>query len=148
MKTIFDKLTRDGLIDRINSLTEDTKAEWGKMNAYQMVRHCALYEEMMLGKTQFKRAIIGYIFGKIALRSLTKDESPLSKSTPTVPALVEASTTGDFFAAKKYWIALLEEYGNSTNTSITHPFFGKIEKEQIGYLVYKHSDHHLRQFAK
>lgn len=148
MKTIFDKLTRDGLIDRINSITQDTKAEWGKMNAYQMIRHCTLYEEMMQGKTQFKRAFIGYIFGKMALRSLTKDESPLRKSTPTVPALVEASTTGDMAAAKKQWIALLEEYGNTANISIIHPFFGKIEKEQIGYLVYKHCDHHLRQFGR
>lgn len=146
MKTIFDKLTRDALTDRINALTENNKAEWGKMNIYQMVRHCTLYEDMMLGKTQFKRAFIGYLFGKMALRSLTKDEAPLRKSTPTIPGLVEPSVTGDLSAAKKQWIALLEEYGNSDNTSIVHPFFGKIEKEQIGYLVYKHCDHHLRQF--
>jgi hypothetical protein len=146
MKTIFDKLTRDGLIDRINTLTENNKAEWGKMNVYQMVRHCALYEDMMLGKMQFKRAFIGYLFGKMALRSLTKDEAPLSKSTPTVPGLVEPSATGDLSAAKKQWIALLAEYGNLDKISIIHPFFGKIEKKQIGYLVYKHCDHHLRQF--
>lgn len=146
MKTIFDKLTGDGLIDRIKALTENNKAEWGKMNVYQMVRHCIRYEGMMLGKTQFKRAFIGYLFGKMALRSLTKDETPLSKSTPTIPALVEASTTGDLSAEKKKWVTLIQEYNNSQNTSIIHPFFGRIEKEQIGYLVYKHTDHHLRQF--
>jgi hypothetical protein len=146
MKTIFDRITRDGLIDRIANLSENSIAEWGKMNAYQMVRHCALYEEMMLGKKQFKRVFLGYLFGKLALRSLIKDDAPLSKNTPTVPSLLEASNTGDFAAEKKKWIALIAEYGSSANTDIMHPFFGNITQEQIGCLVYKHSDHHLRQF--
>jgi hypothetical protein len=146
MRTIFDKITRDGLIDRINLITTETKAEWGKMTVYQMVRHCTLYEEMMLGKTRFKRTFLGYLFGRMALRSLTKNESLLRKNTPTIPALVESSHTGDIAAEKKKWIALIEEYGGDPHGNIIHPFFGRIEKEQIGYLVYKHADHHLRQF--
>jgi hypothetical protein len=31
MKTIFDDATRDELIQRINSLDEHKKAQWGKM---------------------------------------------------------------------------------------------------------------------
>jgi len=29
-----------------------------------------------------------------------------------------------------------------------HPFFGKMTKEQVGYLAYKHTDHHLWQFNR
>ena len=47
MKSIFEKEIRDGLINRINSLTENSQAQWGKMNVYQMIRHCRLWEEMM-----------------------------------------------------------------------------------------------------
>jgi len=54
MKTIFDKQTRDELIDRINKLNENSTAQWGKMNVYQMLKHCTLYEEMLLGKKEFK----------------------------------------------------------------------------------------------
>jgi hypothetical protein len=147
MKTIFDKATRNELIGRIATLNESSKAEWGKMNVYQMIRHCALYEEMMLGKKRFKRVFLGYLFGKMALRSLIKDDAPLKKSTPTVPSLLEPLTSGDFAAEKSKWIALIEEYGSSVNNSIMHPFFGDINKEQIGSLVYKHADHHLRQFG-
>ena len=146
MKTIFDKITRDELINRINMLNEDNSPEWGKMNAYQMVKHCAVYENMMLGKMPFKRVFLGYIFGKMALRSLIKDESPLKKNMPTVPGFIIKETTGDIATAKKDWIDLIEQYGHSSNQEITHPFFGKINKEQIGYLVYKHTDHHLKQF--
>lgn len=34
----------------------------------------------------------------------------------------------------------------NTLDDFMHPFFGKITREQIGYLAYKHDDHHLRQF--
>jgi hypothetical protein len=146
MKTIFDKITRDELINRINMLDENNGAEWGKMNAYQMVKHCAVYEDMMLGKTPFKRVFLGYIFGKMALRSLIKDESPLKKNMPTVPSFIIKDAAGDIAAAKKNWIGLIEQYGSRSNKEIMHPFFGKINQEQIGYLVYKHTDHHLRQF--
>ncbi|MES2060336.1 MAG: DUF1569 domain-containing protein [Bacteroidota bacterium] len=146
MQTIFDKPTRDHLINRINMLNGNNSAEWGKMNAYQMVKHCAAYEDMMLGKKPFKRVFLGYIFGKMALRSLIKDESPLKRNMPTVPGFIIKESTGDLAAAKKNWVDLIEQYPLTSNYEITHPFFGKIIKEQIGYLVYKHTDHHLKQF--
>jgi hypothetical protein len=146
MKTIFDKTTRDDLIARINLLDEHAKAQWGKMNAFQMVNHCALYEDMMLGKTTAKRVFLGYLFDKWALKGLIKDETPLKPNMPTIKSFITKQTAGDFEADKRKWITLIEEYGQSACTGILHPFFGQIKKEQIGYLVYKHTDHHLRQF--
>ena len=95
MKTISDKSTRDELIERIKRLNENATAHWGKMNVHQMVRHCSLWEELMLGKRKYKRNWIGYLFGKIALKSLVRDEKPLSRNTPTVPDL-KIKETGDF----------------------------------------------------
>ena len=65
MKTIFDKNTREELINRINSLDENSTPQWGKMNIYQMLKHCTLCEEMYLGKTKYKRAFIGRLFGRV-----------------------------------------------------------------------------------
>ena len=45
MKTIFDKAIRDAVIQRITSLNENSTANWGKMNFYQMLKHCTLYNE-------------------------------------------------------------------------------------------------------
>jgi hypothetical protein len=42
---------------------------------------------------------------------------------------------------------LLNEYAHYANPSFFHTFFGKMTKEQVGQLVYKHADHHLRQFG-
>ncbi|MDN5286402.1 MAG: hypothetical protein JWR38_2676 [Mucilaginibacter sp.] len=146
MKTIFEKATRDILIDRINSLNENNIAQWGKMNIYQMLKHCTVYEEMMLGKHQYKRSFIGRLFGKMALKEFLKDESPLKRSMPTLTELTIKETAGNIVSEKKKWISLLEEYPHSSNPGIVHAFLGKLTKEQIGVLVYKHTDHHLRQF--
>ena len=76
MKTIFDKQTRDNLILRVNSLNENSTRQWGKMNVYQMIKHCILCEEMYLGKTPYKRSFLGFFLGKIFLNQLMKDENP------------------------------------------------------------------------
>jgi hypothetical protein len=146
MKTIFDKITRDNLISRIKTLNENSAAEWGKMNIYQMLKHCTLAEEMYLGKKKYKRVFLGRLLGKMALKNLLKDERPMSRNAPTSPAFKVSETNGDILAEKKKWIALIEEYAHYSNSDFTHWFFGKMTKEQIGYFVYKHTDHHLRQF--
>jgi hypothetical protein len=115
------------------------------MNVYQMLQHCRLFEEMIFSKKKYKQALIGRIFGKMALRNVLKDEKPLRHNTPTLPEL-RVKNEGDIATEKTKWIALIEEYANLENTNFVHPFFGKMTRDQIGWLAYKHSDHHLRQF--
>ena len=146
MKTIFDKSTRDELIKRINSLTNKSSAQWGKMNVYQMIKHCTSWEEMIQENKPFKQAFVGRIFGKIALKSVLKDEAPLRKNTPTIPELV-MSGDGDVEEEKQKWVSRINNYANYSTPYFLHPFFGKMTKEQIGFMVYKHGDHHLRQFG-
>jgi len=54
---------------------------------------------------------------------------------------------GDLEAEKFQWISLPEAYDTYNNPGFIHDFFGKMTKEQIGILVYKHSGQHLRQFG-
>ena len=146
MKSIFDKTTSHELIKRINTLSENSIAQWGKMNVYQMVQHCRLWEEMMQNKQNLKRMFIGKLFGRMALKTVLKDDKPLKRSTPTIPSLVINETTGNIALEKTKWIANIEQYANFYNPNFVHVFFGKMTKEQIGQMVYKHTDHHLRQF--
>ena len=148
MKTIFDKITREELIGRINTLNENSVAEWGKMNIYQMLQHCTIWEEWILGvhKPTYKQEFIGLIFGKMALKKVLKDESPLRRNTPTSAAFKAKEKHCDVESEKKKWIHLIEQYEDYSNPAFIHDFFGKITKEQIGLLAYKHTDHHLRQF--
>ena len=145
MKTIFDTPTRVELINRISLLNENSRSQWGKMTAYQMLKHCRLWDEMAVGKKQYKQVFMGRVFGKMALRNLLKNDKPLSHNTPTIPDL-RIIDTGDIEAEKNKWIAMMEGYANFSNDNLIHPFFGKMNREQTGCLAYKHTDHHLRQF--
>ena len=145
MQTIFNTTTREELINRINSLNTNSKAQWGKMDVYQMLKHCTLWEEMIQSKKNHKRMFMGRVFGKMALKSVLKDEAPLRHSTPTIPELV-ITTKGDVELQKAEWIARIKQYEHFSNPNFEHVFFGKMTEEQIGQMVYKHIDHHLRQF--
>lgn len=146
MKTIFDKQTRNNLINRVNSLNENSKAQWGKMNVYQMIKHCILCEEMYLGKTPYKRSFLGFLLGKIALSQLMKDDKPKKRNSPTKQEFIISDNTGNLLEDKMKWISLIEEYKNYSNQTFVHWFYGKMTTEQVGISVYKHIDHHLRQF--
>jgi hypothetical protein len=145
-RTVFDPVTRNGLIVRINTLCEASTRQWGKMTLYQMLKHCTLWDEMAQGKKTFKRMPLGLLFGRMSLRGLLKD-GPLKKNMPTVPAF-RITGDGDVPAEKANWIALIEEYASFPNLGFLHPFCGNITKEQTGILAYKHADHHLRQFGR
>ena len=146
MRSIFEKSVRDELIERIDSLSENSKAEWGKMNVQQMLKHCIKWEEMSLGKKKYKRSVLGRLFGKMALKDFIGDDRPFKKNVPTVPKLKIKETTGNVVADKNTWASLIKEYEQFSNYDFVHPFFGKMTKEQLGPLAYKHTDHHLRQF--
>lgn len=147
MKTIFDTKTTNELIDRIQSLEETDKAQWGKMNAYQMLKHCTLSEEMFHGKKAYKRLFIGKLFGRMALKGILKDAKPIKPNQPTHPAL-KIKGNGNFKNEQQQWISLLDQYKTYGNAVFLHPFFGKMSKSEIGEFVYKHTDHHLRQFGR
>lgn len=145
MKSIYDKQVQEELISRILQLPENSSAQWGKMNLYQMLKHCSLWEEMALGRTQYKLLFIGRLFGKMALKKVLKDEQPLARNSPTIAALI-IKENGNASEQKNKWIALIREHERVLTPAFIHPFFGKMTREEVGYLAYKHADHHLRQF--
>ena len=146
MKTIFDKATRDELISRINSLSENSKAQWGKMNISQMLKHCTLWEEWILSKKKNKIALVGRLFGKMALKNILKEGKTMMRNAPTLPEFKVKEIQVDISSEKKKWIALINEHAASSTEDFVHNFFGKMTNEQVGYLAYIHTDHHLRQF--
>ncbi len=146
MKSIFDVTTRQEIIDRINTLNENSTAQRGKMNVYQMIKHCIMWEEMLQGKTQYKQSLLGRLFGKIALKDMMKDE-PIKHNIPTVPWFKITDNRGDIASAKAEWIKLLAEHSSKEPAGFMHPFFGQLTPEQAWYMDYKHIDHHLKQFS-
>lgn len=148
MKSIFDKETRDEIILRINSLTEQSNARWGKMTVAQMVRHGAICEEYYLGNIAVKRSFLGRLLGKMAIKEILKDDtSSLKKNAPTSPQFRVNDFDLDFEAERVNWKKSIEKYETFDRENFIHWFFGQMTKTQLGQFIYKHCDHHLRQFG-
>ncbi|TSJ47787.1 DUF1569 domain-containing protein [Fluviicola chungangensis] len=148
MKTIFDEETRNELIVRIQNIPENAQAQWGKMNLYQMLTHCKTWEEWIQGKGnhRYKQGFIGKLFGRMALKKITRDDQPFNRGVPTSGQFKVKEPNGDISKKKHEWIQLIQAYENYSNPTFIHDFFGRMTKEQIGLMAYKHTDHHLRQF--
>lgn len=149
MKTIFEHHTREQLIHRIERINKDEKAEWGRMTVFQMLKHNTYWNEWILGTTNpiYRQSFMGKIVGKLVLKRMIRDDSPLDKNIPTSDQFKVKEFNGNLEAEKSKWIALIKSYENYNNPRFIHDFFGKMTQEQIGVLVFKHTDHHLRQFG-
>jgi Protein of unknown function (DUF1569) len=147
MKSIFNKTDRDEIIERIDTLNENSKPGWGKMTVGQMVKHCTICEGYYFGNLPVKRAFLGRIIGKMALKGILKPgNTMLWKDSKTVPAFLVTEPVNDLESQKRLWKALVERYNSYPAEEFTHWFFGKMTKEQLGQFVYIHSNHHLTQF--
>jgi hypothetical protein len=148
MKSLFDPQTAQGIFNRIENLKIDSPRMWGKMDVAQMMAHCAIGLETATGKIHPQRTFIGKFIGGF-LKGMLTDDKPMGKNAPTHPTFVMADEK-DFKKEKTRLLALLKEFSEGGEAGVTkspHPFFGKITPQQWSSGVWKHLDHHLRQFG-
>ena len=148
MKSIFDIQIRTEILSRIDRLNQESKAAWGQMTVTQMVKHCALCEEYYHGNLFVKRSFLGRLIGKMVLNKMLKDDQSIfQKNAPTSPHFRVNNNIGNLEIEKEKWKSLIKQYSFFDKEYFTHWFFGKMSKEQLGQFIYKHCDHHLRQFG-
>lgn len=148
MKTLFQKESVDEIISRINQLSPGTQRLWGKMNVDQMLEHCALGIETATGDKFYQQVFIGKIIGRFFKFSFM-NEAPIKKNGPTHPAMVLPQST-DFETEKIRLAELIRKFydgGEKKCTSNSHAFFGKLTPQEWARLMFKHVDHHLKQFG-
>ena len=149
MENKFNQSDIESFIKRIDKINAQSAAKWGKMDAYQMLKHCTESELVNLGEKKIKRLFIGRIFGKMVLKSIIKEGSENKKNSKTHPSLI-ITGKGDVEEQKNKWISKLREYSVTDHQQLidrAHPFFGKMSLDEWEKFIYKHTDHHLRQFG-
>ncbi len=148
MKSLFNPTVNQEVIDRIVKLTSSTASQWGKMNVGQMLAHCGVGMQSALGDVTLERSLMGYLFGGIAKKRLVNEE-PFKKNLPTAKEFVIADKR-NCDEEKKNLIALVQRFGQGGPNGLTkaqHPFFGDMTPHEWDVLMWKHLDHHLRQFG-
>jgi hypothetical protein len=81
MSTIFNTSDNEFIISRLNQLTSDSKALWGKMNVSQMIVHCQQPLLVSEGKLEVKRTLLGIVVGKMMKKKFLNKE--FGKNLPT-----------------------------------------------------------------
>ncbi len=148
MKSLFDPAAQKLIADRLSALPATAVREWGKMDAAQMLAHCSAALEVGTGDRPRRQALIGKIFAPFVRSSLLGDK-PFRKSSPTDPSFV-VSDARDFAREKERLLGLVGRFckGGATEAGKhVHSFLGRISGDDWGVMMYKHLDHHLRQFG-
>jgi len=148
MKNLFEREAVGAVISRIDTLQPATRRQWGKMDVAQMMAHCSAALDMASGQLILPRLFIGRLIGPF-VRPIYTNEKPFSRSSPTDPKLV-VSDQREFLREQeqlKVKVRQFYEGGEGNCTRHPHPFFGALPPQDWSRGMYKHLDHHLRQFG-
>ena len=148
MKSLFDKAVQQEISNRICALGPNTERHWGKMDPAQMMAHCTKTLSMATGEMNLPRALLGRILGPL-FRPLFVGEKEFRRNGPTAKELVIADPR-TFDMEKERLLQKIRQFGAGGAAACTrhpHPFFGKLTPEEWGVVMFKHLDHHFRQFG-
>ena len=142
---------KEGFVLKIKTLTPDSMALWGKMNAQQMVEHVTgffkvstneihfplvtpeehlpRYREFLFSDKQFRENTIAPV--------LPEDPLPLTEPDLTTAINKLSGTIQQFF----------DFFDADTSVKTVHSVFGPLNFEEWVLLHHKHITHHARQFG-
>ena len=149
MKNLFQSDTAADVKNRIASLAPISPRQWGKMNAAQAVAHCSAGLEWAVGDVNPPRMFVGRIIGTIIKPLILRDDKPMRPNSPTSPSLI-IQDERDLAFEKQRLSGLIDRFtaaGPQAFTTRHHCFFGNLTPDEWAILMYKHLDHHLRQFS-
>jgi hypothetical protein len=148
MKNLFDPESLEETVQRINELQPNSQRLWGKMEVAQMLAHCTATLQVATGEKTPPRMLIGRILGPFFKSSFTNDR-PLKRNSPTDKSFLVIDQR-NFEKEKTKLIEIMTRFskgGIAKATRHPHSFFGRLTPIQWGMGMYKHLDHHLKQFG-
>ncbi|HUB28653.1 MAG TPA: DUF1569 domain-containing protein [Terracidiphilus sp.] len=152
MRDLFDPVLVDEIKQRILRLHPGSERQWGKMTLAQALAHCTSGVHMAMGvlnprRAAFPASVIGLLIKPLVL----KGDAPIRRNSPSAPELFPANPAFcDFERERAQLITAIDRFatqGANCCSHHPHPFFGKLKPQQWAILMYKHIDHHLRQFG-
>lgn len=145
---LFEEPVYRQIVDRLGSLRVDSTRQWGKMDIAQMLAHCSVAFKVPLSDKPLKPVypirLIGWMF-----RSMLYNDKPWKHGLPTSPAFIIRDER-KFEEEREKLLSLVTRFyeaGPGKAGRHSHPAFGKFTPEQWGKMMWKHLDHHLRQFS-
>ena len=148
MGSILNDADRTAIVTRLGSVTDASKAGWGRLEAKAMLTHLKQSALMALGElpVECKSPRVLHAF---PVKHLILHIVPFPKNAPTAPELLATQDNGSVDTIRAEVVSLLERIGAGPREGAgpVHPLFGRLSFQEWGIATYKHTDHHLRQFG-
>lgn len=145
----FD-LSLESMLERLNKLKVDTPAQWGIMQAQQMVEHLSEMLRMSTGKLQLSLEIEEDRIER--MQAFLRSDKPMAKNIKVAfvseqPKLrnEELELAIDEFVDE--WLFFEETYSDHPEFTALHPYYGELNEELWRLLHAKHFAHHFEQFG-
>ena len=150
MKNILTAEGKQEIITRLDKLTEHTPRRWGTMKVNQMLAHMndaikiSLSMKPAVDKSTFFSRNVTFNVGVYLLPVWPKGEA----TAPELNQNVQGTKARDFYTELEFTKKMLDIFEERDESKLhPHPMFGKLTKKQWADLLYKHFQHHLRQFG-
>jgi hypothetical protein len=147
LPTIFDPAATAALHARINTLVHDRKGAWGRMSVRQMIAHLSAALENSLSDDPF--AAPAGPLSRFPMNWMAIHVLPWPKGKAQAPPEFLRRPVGEWEGDVEALRALLNAAASRGPEGRWHdsPSFGHISGKSWGVLLWKHIDHHLRQFG-
>ncbi|MPL54625.1 Bifunctional protein PaaZ [bioreactor metagenome] len=153
-KSPFIELNRRNIQKLLNGLTENTKPNWGKMTAQQMLEHLETTLLYSIGEPEVEKCFTPeehlekYQDSLYNHRKMPKDfPAPFLPEDGTLPELKYKNLE----QAKEKFLENLQKYQiyyrENPEAEHMHFVFGKLNKEMMELMHRKHFTHHFEQFG-
>jgi Protein of unknown function (DUF1569) len=149
MKNLFEAARVEEMKQRIAQMRPDSERLWGTMKPAQALEHCSRGMETALGDKTPPRVFIGRIIGPMVKSKVMGNDEPLRRNSPTAKVPV-VQDERDLETERTRLVGLIDRFaaaGPAGCTAHPHAFFGRLTPDEWAILMYKHLDHHLRQFG-
>jgi hypothetical protein len=147
--SIYLASTTEELFHRIDNLNAKSPSLWGKMTVGQMFSHCAVPYEQILGLNTLQPPLFMRIILKLFLKKSMVNEVPYKQNLPTAPSFIR---TEQYDVEKekerlKGYVKSIQELGAEKLAATPSLSLGMLTATEWNNLLYKHIDHHLKQFG-
>ena len=145
MPLLHEDGARAEIARRVQGLRPESPRRWGRMTVDQMVWHLNQGLLASMGQLQvatMRAPIPTFIFKPMVLAL------PWPRGAPTAPEYL-ATGEHDFPGEQAHCLELVQDFARRPleGSWVRHAAFGPMSGRDWSRLMYKHMDHHLRQFS-
>jgi inhibitor of KinA sporulation pathway (predicted exonuclease) len=143
-KNLYDADVYEEMLTRMSILTPGTQAVWGSMDVAQMLAHCSEVQDVYNGKPL--DVPFWMLLARPIVRPMLLSEKPFPKNLQTIDQF-QVADPEEFDTQRERLINALRTMHAFGRRDLNHKLMGRMTEAEVGWVTYRHLDHHFRQFG-